>query len=337
MELSFLTVLITVFTLVLLAIPGFIMGKLKMLPNGATKIFTTFLLYVCQPALTFMSFQKTQYQDGIVGNMLIVAGLAFVAHIIPIIIVLLTIKTKKTDSETEEERRHRINLNVVKFASIFGNVGYMGLPFLQGLFGNGNAEILIYGAIIIAVFNLLNWTVGIYMISGDKKYISVKKAILNPPFIALLVSLPLFLIFKAPISSLGTGDLNSLLAKTMKSVDFMGEMVTPISMTILGLRLSEMNIKQIIANKYAYMSSSLKLVGAPIIAMLLVAFLGIDLNVKYAIFFTMAMPSATSTLLFSEQFGGEPHTSSAIVLFSTILSILSIPLIFLLFKLIVGV
>lgn len=337
MELSFLTVLITVFTLVLLAIPGFIMGKLKMLPNGTTKSFTTFLLYVCQPALTFMSFQKTEYQEGIVGNMLIVAGLAFVAHLIPIIIIMLTIKTKKIDGETAEQEKRRLNLNVVKFASIFGNVGYMGLPFLQGLFGNENAEILIYGAIIIAVFNLLNWTVGIYMISGDKKFISVKKAILNPPFIALVVSLPLFLIFKAPISSLGTGNLNSFLAKTMKSVDFLGEMVTPISMTILGLRLAEMNIKQIVANKYAYISSSIKLIAVPLIAMLVVAFLGIELDIKYAIFFTMAMPSATSTLLFSEQFGGEPHTSSAVVLFSTIISVISIPLIFLLFKVVVGV
>ena len=58
MELSFLTVLIAVFTLVILAIPGFIIGKLKLLPQGATGIFSTFLLFVCQPALTFMSFQK---------------------------------------------------------------------------------------------------------------------------------------------------------------------------------------------------------------------------------------------------------------------------------------
>ena len=326
MELSFLTVLIAVFTLVILAIPGFIIGKLKLLPQGATGIFSTFLLFVCQPALTFMSFQKTEYKDGMGLNLLIVAGLALLTHVIGVALVMLCIRNKKENK----------NLDVVKFASVFGNVGYMGLPFLQALFGEDNAEIIIYGAVIIAVFNLLNWTVGIYMISRDKKYISVKKAFINPPFIALVLSLPLFLILKQPISSLGTGELNTLLSKTMKGVNFFGDMVTPISMTVLGMRLAEMNIKQVVMNKYAYLASAFKLVILPIIVIaILLPFTGVDNGVKYAIFFALAMPSATSTLLFSEQFGGEPHTSSAIVLFSTILSVITIPLIYLLFGLFV--
>ena len=322
MDIGFLTVLITVFALVALAVPGFLLGKFKMLPENATKAFTTFLLYACQPALTFMSFQKTNYENGIVEDMLFSALLALVAHVVMIIIVLLIFNGKKGDK----------HFNVVKFASVFGNVGYMGLPFLQMLFP-GMPKVLIFGAVIIAVFNLLNWTIGIYMLTGDKKFISLKKAIINPPFLAMIIALPLFLILKKPISMVGTGVINDILSKLMSSVNFLGDMVTPLSMAILGLRLSEMNIKEIFVNSYAYISSTMKLIVSPLITTamcLLLLALGVSEYVTYAVFFTMAMPSATSSLLLSEQFGGEPHTASACVLFSTIACIVTIPLTYLL-------
>ncbi len=324
MDIGFLTVLITVFALVALAVPGFLLGKFKMLPENATKAFTTFLLYGCQPALTFMSFQKTNYENGILNDMLYSALLTLVAHALMIFIVLLIFKNKKGDK----------HFNVVKFASVFGNVGYMGLPFLQMLFP-GVPKVLIFGAVIIAVFNLLNWTVGIYMLTGDKKFVSLKKAIINPPFLAMIVALPLFLILKKPISAIGTGTLNEILSKLMSSVNFLGDMVTPLSMTILGVRLSEMKLKEIFVNKYAYFSSTMKLIVSPLVTTGLclgLLALGVSEYVAYAVFFAMAMPSATSSLLLSEQFGGEPHTASACVLFSTVVCIASIPLTYLLLQ-----
>lgn len=51
-----------------------------------------------------------------------------------------------------------------------------------------------------------------------------------------------------------------------------------------------------------------------------------DITIKYALFFTLAMPTATQTLLFSEQYGGEPYTASTAVLLNTVLSVLTIPL-----------
>lgn len=326
MEIDVWTVLITVVTLVALAIPGFILKKCKMLPDNATKVLTGALLYIAQPFLTFMSFQKTQFQASVLTNMLVMAGLALAGHLVMIAVVcLLFYKKGSTDKK----------INVIKFACVFGNCGFLGLPFLQAMFP-GKSELLVYGAVIVAIFNLLSWTIGVYLITGDKKFISLRKAILNPPFIALAISLPLFIILKKPLAQVGVvgGFVNLLFSKLSYSMNLLADMVTPLSMTILGIRLAEMNIKQVFANKVVYISSVFKLVVMPLVAFAIVQiFFGLALEIKCTLFFIFCMPTATYTLLFSEQFDGEPYTASASVLLNTTLSVVTIPLMSLLLTL----
>ncbi len=328
MEVKFIEVLITVFAMVLLAVPGFLLAKFKVLKDGASKVFTSFLLYACQPMLTFMSFQNNEYIDGIALKLLISAGLAILCHAVLILLIVLIYKKRSAD----------VKIRVVRFASVFGNCGYMGLPFLEALFGL-DSPVMLDAAVFIAVFNLFNWTIGIYLISGDKSCVKLKKAILNPPMIALIVSLPLFFIFKQSIFSLGAEGSTTayLLGKLEWVFDVLSKIVTPISMTVLGIRLSEMNFKSVFVNKYAYFASAFKLIACPIIAMLILfpfVKMGLDTGIFIALSFAFSMPCATSALLFSEQFGGDPHTASASVLFSTVASIITVPLISLLIGLI---
>ncbi len=327
MDVSFLDVLLSVFSLVLLAVPGFIVGKMKLLPEKGSKALTSVLLFVGQPALTFMSFQKTAYNKEIVSNLLMVAGLAVLAHLLMIFVVIgLFFKKAKTDEK----------LRVVSYASIFGNCGFMGLPFLQMLFGNGSPQAIMYGAVFVAVFNTFSWTVGIYLITHDKKYISAKKVVLNPPFIALIISLPLYLIMQKPINMIGVEGtfLRSLFEKVYISGNYLSELVTPLSMIILGIRLSEMKFKQVFMDYHSYISTSLKLVIMPALGYLICAILRVPELIKWAIFFECCMPTATQTLLFSEQYGNEPHVSSSAVLLATVSSIFTIPLMYLLFSVI---
>ena len=65
MAFRFSDVLLSVMSLVMLAIPGIILGKLKMLPENATKVLTSVLLFVGQPLLTFISFQKCDYDSAV--------------------------------------------------------------------------------------------------------------------------------------------------------------------------------------------------------------------------------------------------------------------------------
>ena len=230
----------------------------------------------------------------------------------------------------KKEGRYR----VVQFASVFGNCGFMGLPFLQSLFPD-SPETLIYGAVIVAVFNFLNWTVGVALLTGERRHMKLSRALLNPASVALLISLPLFLLLQRPLSELfSAGTYAQILTdKLLFSFDLLGNTVTPLAMIVLGIRLSEMKWREIFTDGLVYLTSAFKLIVMPLLVIALLLPISMDPLVKSAIFFGLSMPSATSTVLFSEQFGGDSHSASATVLLTTILSVVTIPLLFLLFDL----
>ncbi|MBE7087130.1 MAG: hypothetical protein E7369_02370 [Clostridiales bacterium] len=332
MTVGFLDVLITVMSLVILIVPGYLLSKTKVLGEKADAALSALVLYGCQPMLCFMSFQKTAYSPTIGLNMLIVAGLAIVIHLIMIGLIYLIVPNKDNQAK----------LNCLRFASVFSNCGYMGFPFLESLFGGDPAtssEILIYGGIIIAIFNVLNWSVGVYMMTGDKKNMSIKKAVLNPVVIAIIIGLILFFTVQRPIVDLAAADtvLDNVLTKLMKSLASVGDMVTPLSMIVIGVKLANVNLKSLIVDKWAYYNSFIKLIIMSFVTMLCVAFLPIDTIVKYALFFCLSMPSATGTVLFAVRFGGDSMSAPIFVLQSTVLSILTIPLMFLIFSGVFGV
>lgn len=322
---SFSDVLITVFFLLILMLPGFILSKTKMLKENADSILSVLVLYVCQPALVFMAFQKTPYSSTLALNMLIVAGLSLAVHLIAILIFSLVFKNKNQSSK----------INCLKFASVFGNCGYMGLPFLQSLFSSG--EVLVYGGVVISVFNLLTWSVGIYIMTGDKKQINIKNALINPTVLALIAGVIVFFTVKTPIVDLAVeGSVaDKILEGFNKSVNFLAEMVTPLAMTVIGIKLAQVSLKQLFLDKWAYVVAFNKLIVVSVITILAVAFLPVEENVKYTLFFLLSMPSATSTVLFAVRFNGDSKSGTVFVLLTTILSVLTIPLMFLIMQAIV--
>ncbi len=332
MQISFLSVFITVLFLVLLAVPGFILAKTKLFKEGADHAISSIVLYVSQPMLIFMAFQKASYTPQIGINMLIVAGLAFLIHFIMIGLVFLCFRNKDNNQK----------IRALRFSSVFSNCGFMGLPFLSALFQGSTelqGEVLIYGGVVIAVFNLLTWSIGVFIMTGDKKQINVKNALLNPTVISMILGLILFFSIQKPLFSLaGTeGDLAFFLDKFKNALTFLAEMTTPLSAMAIGIKLSKVKPKELLLDKWAYVSSVNKLIIMSIVSMLIVAFLPIASVVKYVVFFLLSMPSATSSVLFAVQFGGDAKSASVNVLLSTVFCIVTIPLMFLLFSQCFGV
>lgn len=320
-QINFLTVLITVFALVLMMVPGFIFAKLKVLPEKAAETCSTIVMYCCQTALVFTAFVTKTYTPKIGLNMLIVFGIALLVHMIMIALVSLVFR-KKTDKTP-----------IIKYASVFSNCGFMGIPFLQMLFsGHGSAdEVLIYAAVIIAAFNVVNWTFGVLIVTGDRKQISFKKIILNPVIIAIIVGFVIFAVLQKPVTAIGEEGsvLNNFICKVTSSINAFGEMVTPLSMFTIGIKLAGVNLKQLFLDVRAYVACGMKLVVMPFVAILIVAFLPVSVEVKYAVFLLLAMPTATSATLFSVLFGKDGNFASVCVLLATVLSVITLPLMYL--------
>ena len=331
---SFIGVLITVVFLILLALPGFIFAKLKMLPEKAAETITVIVLYCCQSLLVITSFQKRAFDPQIGINMLWVALIALCVHLFMFLILKLVFVKKQEDTK----------IRALKFASVFSNCGFMGFPFLQSLFAGAEhqtllAEIMIYGAVIIGVFNLLTWTFGVYIMTGDKNQVSVKKIATNPVIISLIIGFLLFVIIQKPLVEIAPENsfLDNVLTKLMHSMNFFSEMVTPCSMIVIGIRLAHINLKQLFMDKWAYVSSFFKLIVMSIVSMLAVAFLPVDNTIKYAIFFLLSMPSATNTAMFAVKFNADSDFAAVAVLLSTILSVITIPIMYLVMSGVFGI
>ena len=328
---GFFDVFITVAFLLLLAVPGFIFAKTKMFPKSASETISTIVLYGCQPILIFTSFQGCSFSPNISINMLTVAFIAFIAHFLMFAIVkLMFIKREDEDK-----------VRLVKYLSVFSNCGFIGLPFLQSLFTEASlqAELVIYCAVVLAVFNILNWTVGVYILTGDKKEISLKKIFFNPVIIAVLFSLIVFLTMQKPFIELAMeGTVGyKILSKLMSSLNFLSNMVTPLAMFVIGIRLANINLKQLLTDKWAYIAMAVKLVVMSFVVMFLVAYLPISSTIKYTVFFLLSMPSATSGAMMAVQFKKDSDFASIGVVLSTIFSIITLPLLYLFMNTVLGV
>ncbi len=316
---SFLDVLLTVIFLLLLALPGFIFSKAKMIPESASETISTIVLYGCQPVLIITSFQGCSF-DGEIGlNMLLVAGLGALLHLLMIAVLKFTFIKWQTEDKVK----------IVKYLSVFSNCGFMGLPFLQSLFSDPQmqAEVLIYCAVIIAVFQILNWTLGIYIITGDKKEVSVKKILFNPVIISILIGFLMFIVIKKPLvelAAVGTVT-HKILNKLMGSLNFISNMVTPLSMFVIGIRLANIRFKQLFTDGWAYITSIMKLLVMPLMTMFIVSYLPIASTIKYTLFFLLSMPSATSGVMLAVKFNKDGDFASICVLLSTLLCVLTIP------------
>lgn len=337
MELSFFDVLITVATLLLMIIPGFVLAKTKIFKEGATDVLSKMVLYGCQPALMVMMFQKSVFRTELLLNMLIAMGLSALMHLLMVAFVLFAFRNKKgEDAEVENAK-----MRCMRAGSVFGNIGYMGIPFIQMLFANSDmlGEILIYVAVGITVFNILNWSFGIYLVTGERKYISFKKAFLNPTGISIIIGLIIFLIARVPIVDLASQGsvLDEILTAIMGASGVVADMITPLAMSVIGIRLANMKLKDLFTEKWVYVTSLNKLVIMSILTMFIIWIIPVNSAIKASLFFAASMPAATSTVLFAVNFGGDSKIASSIVVQTVLFSIITIPLMFLLLTRVFGI
>lgn len=325
---------VNVLLLVAMAIPGYILIKVKAVKQTAIAPFAKVLLYVNQPFLTLNSFLRVSYQPSLLKNLGISVAFSFGAQLVLLLILCLIYRrwyNKKMPKKTEGFLQTNVDsfravpeaqvmkgkaMRVLTTCSVFGNVGFLGIPILNVLLPEMH-EAVAYAAVFIVAMNFLCWTVGAYVLTGDRKYISVKKAFLNPPTITLVVALPLFF-------------LNVQLPEpAMNLVNLLAQMTTPLCMIILGMRFASAPLKELFIHPGVYVASLTKILIFPLLTYAAVYFLPIDYSVKVTLFILSAMPSASVNLNLSEIYGGDSKTAANTILLSTLLCVVTIPLLLL--------
>ena len=302
----------SVLLLFILIIPGFLLRKAKLAGDYLPKGFTNVILYVTQPALIMVAFIRP-YDAQVMKTALGVLIFSFLLHGVWFALSLLFFR------KCEEKLKR-----VYRFGSIFANAGYMGIPLIMALLGDDAA---IFASVYIVGFNFYCWSVGCLIYSGDKSYVSPRKMFLNPATIPTYIGLLFFLL---PIDAF-VPDVVVNALETLRGT------VAPMSMMLVGMLLADMKLKGAFKDINFFISLAMKLILFPVIAWLFIK--GADMSGIYSdatcaivVLVCAATPSAAATSMFAEKFDGDSVTASKFVSISTILSLITIPLVSLLLQ-----
>jgi len=289
-----------VMVLFLIMIVGMIAAKQNIIDGHARKKLSDLLLYITTPFLVVSSFNFKFSSD-----MLINAGIIFVLSIA--IHFFSAFLGKFLFAKYPYEKQ-----SVLKFILVFSNCAFMGFPVLEGLFGKTG---VFYGSLYVAVFNAFVWTYGVMLFSKGGQQTSVIKAMINPGIISVIIGLFIF-IFSIELPK-----------PIQQTLDMVGSMTAPLSMLIVGAILAETNLKDIFTGFEVYYGTVLRLIIMPLITILALTLIGIDRELLRVCVVLVAMPAAANTVIFAEKYDANSLLASRCVALSTILSIVTIPLI----------
>lgn len=305
----FFTVFTQVAVLFILIALGFIMGKKGLLDGKGAKQMTDLVLLIVTPCVIINSFIR-EFDKALFKNLLFSFLIAFLSHILFIVLSEIIFKDK-------DKKRN----SVLKFGAVFSNCGFMSLPLQQAVLGEDG---VFYGSAYIALFNIFVWSYGLLTVSGDKKFLTPKKLLINPGIIGVAAGLLIFL-FSIPVPTV------------IKSpVSFMAALNTPIPMIIIGYHLSRCNLLSAFKDKWVIINVAVRTVIFPLLAMLIMLPMGLDKAVYISAAISVCAPTAANTTMFASKFGGDTDLSVKLVSLSTVLSIITMPVIISLAQLIMN-
>lgn len=300
---DFLVVAGSVVTLFLMMGVGFFFGKKGMLSSETLSQLSALLLYVVCPAIMIDTF-LAETCDGPTVRLLLVAGGALVGtYVLNMLLIPMCFRRM-----SEEDR------GVMRFGSIYGNTGFMGIPLISAVLG---AEGMLPTVTSLAVFNISIWTHGAFLMEG-RRGVSLKKALCNPGVIGFVIAVALF--------ALGV----ELPGPAETALGYIGDLNTPLAMIVVGAQMAAVDLPTLFRDRRLYWGCGLKLLVVPTVTMLVLLPFHLDRVTFTAIAILAGCPAAGATSLFSQMAGRDPSLAARVVTLSTLLCIVTLPLVALL-------
>jgi len=288
----------------ILMLVGLMINKLGFMHAQTSTDLTNILLYVVSPCLIIKAFEQTFSADRL--QML---GRVIIA--IVVIYALMIIITQLAFKRVKDDNLRRI----MRYGSVYSNAGFMGIPLTSSLFG---ATGVFYAVASLAAFNIFSWTHGISLFTGKQssRRDNVKQIVLNPNIIAIIAGLMIFITsFQLPTIA------NS-------AITYVSSINTPLSMIVIGNSLADVKLNRETLDKRLWWVLLLRNLIFPYLAIVVLQLLGISGVPLYTTVLMAACPVAGIVVLFSLKVHGNPGPAVALMSISTILSVVTIPLVF---------
>ena len=294
--------------LFIMILMGFIIVKAKLLKAEDSKILSVIVLYLIIPCVIINAFQVDYTPQTVKGLLIALAGSVMTQVILLIVVSILG---------------RVFHLNEVEVASIYySNSGNLIVPIVMFILGK---EWVLYGCVFMSVQLVFIWTHCKKIISRESVY-DWRKIVLNINMISIAIGIVLFLT---------RIHLPAIINNTLSAV---GSMIGPASMIVTGMLFAGMDFKQIFANKRVYFVSFFRLIIVPVIALFLIkcsqlsTFSSNGNKLMLIVFLAIITPSASTVTQMCQVYENDSQYASAINVVTTLLAIVTMPLMVMLFQ-----
>lgn len=298
MQASFVTQQVAVLAL-LMAI-GYVATKKNIINESISKGMTQILTAIALPALILSSFNISYSKDTLRGVLLIFVYSLGVHFFTILIAKIFFVKYPKGKNV------------VLRFGTIFPNSGFMGLPLIFELFGQ---EAVLYASIFTIPYHTLLWTYGENILSKEKEESPIRKIATTPALIAIIIGTIVF-ILKIEMPYV-----------VSKSLSMLSSLTSPLSMLILGEKITKLKFKEIVGDKDIYYGCFIRLIVSPIISLVLLRIINAPELLTNVVVTMQSLPAAILLVVLTQKHDGEIEFASKFTIISHIVSILTIPLI----------
>ncbi len=307
--------------LALLGITGFIAGKKKILPENTHKYISAIILKITMPFLVFTTMGNYSFTGQTLKN-------GFFIFVMGVVFILfggfISLGPCKLMGIREKTR------NIYIAQSMFGNVIFMAYPLLKAMYGD---EGIVYAIFYNIANDAILWTLGVYLFNrhNTKNWKENLSHLINPNTLAFIGGF-IMIVLKGVFKFEETEVYKSVWDIFYSTFYNLGHITIYLSMLFIGLILSTVKIegiKDLVLRARYLVYSLFKLILIPVLAILLFKATGNFFNifVKRIVVLQLAMPASTIVSALALEYGSDYNAATEGIFISTILSILTLPLI----------
>lgn len=298
-----LEVMVMLFTMVIL---GYAACKLGYMGDKFDKKLSSIVVDITCPLLVLSSVMGDEMPDR--SLILPLVGVGFLTYII---LLVFGFWVPRFISKNHDDQ------GMIGFSLMFANVGFIGYPIVASIFG---PKAVFYAALLNVPNTFFIFTAGVMLVKGEYSIRQFNpKVLLSPALIGAFIA--------ALLVAFGVHTPEMI----ARPITMVGNITVPAALMIIGSSMARLPLREIIGSGKVYATSFLRLVIVPLSVYFLFRLCGVNTLINNINTVVLAMPVASFGTMFCMKYGRNPSLMTEATFITTLFSIITIPLITLLF------
>nr|WP_300151383.1 AEC family transporter [Propionicimonas sp.] len=282
---------------------GWVAYRVRWIGPESVKGMTNLLLFLVAPAVTIQAFQRPFDADRL-RTIGIVFAVDLAAFALTMVIARLLFSRRLVRDEGKRA--------ALEFGTVYSNAGFLGIPLAQAVLGNDG---VLYAVAYVAAYTIFVWTHGTALFGHDDETLAtrLRRALLNPGILSILIALPLFL-FSVHLPSPASDVLG-----------YLASMNTPLSMVVVGVNLAAFSLRTVFSDRLVWLGTVVRNVAVPLLFIGLLGLLPIDPVARMAVLISVSTPVGAMLVMFTVRHDRDVVFATRLLCLSTLLSVLTLP------------